>query len=65
MIGLLTDSNFGGGGTDSKGHYLQLNVGVNKNWSVGAQYFINEFDLSSGAKSDYNRVILDTQWKWK
>ncbi len=65
MIGLLTDSDFGGGGTDNKGHFLQLNFGVNKNWSIGAQYFINETGVSSGSKSDYDRIMIDTQWKWK
>jgi len=65
MLGLLTDSDFAGGGTDNKGHFLQLNFGVNKSWSIGAQYFINESDLSSGSKTDYNRLMIDTQWKWK
>jgi hypothetical protein len=65
MLGLLTDSDFAGGGTDNKGHFLQVNYGINKNWSIGAQYFINESNLSSGSKSDYNRLIIDTQWKWK
>lgn len=65
MLGLVTDSDFGGGGTDSKGHFLQLNFGVNKSWTIGAQYFINETDVASGAKNDYNRVMLDSQWKWK
>ena len=65
MLGLLTDSDFAGGGTDNEGHFLQVNVGVNKNWTIGAQYFINESDIRSGAKSDYNRLMIDTQWKWK
>lgn len=65
MIGLLTDSDFAGGGTDNKGHFLQVNYGINKNWSIGAQYFINERDIRSGEKSDYNRLMIDTQWKWK
>ena len=65
MLGLLTDSDFGGGGTDSKGHFLQVNYGVNKNWTVGAQYFINETDISSGSKQDYDRLMVDAQWKWK
>ena len=65
MLGLLTDSDFAGGGTDNKGHFLQLNYGVSKNWTIGAQYFINETDLSSGSSSDYNRLMLDMQWKWK
>lgn len=65
MLGMLTDSDFGGGGTDSKGHFLQFNYGVNKRWTVGATYFINEVDLASGNNSDYNRLMIDTQWKWK
>ena len=65
MLGLLTDSDFGGGGTDNKGHFLQLNYGVNKAWTIGAQYFINETDISSGSRSDYNRLMIDFQWKWK
>jgi hypothetical protein len=65
MLGLLTDSDFGGGGSDSKGHWLQFNYGVNKRWTIGAQYFINEINLASGNKSDFNRLIIDTQWKWK
>ena len=65
MLGLLTDSDFGGGGTDNKGHWMQVNYGVSKSWTIGAQYFINEIDLASGSKSDFNRFMIDTQWKWK
>lgn len=65
MLGLLTDSDFGGGGTDNQGHFLQLNYGVNTSWSIGAQYFINETEVSTGSKSDYDRLMIDTQWKWK
>ena len=64
-LGMLTDSDFGGGGTDSKGHWLQVNYGVNKSWAIGAQYFINEIDLASGSKRDYDRLMIDMQWKWK
>ena len=65
MLGLVTDSDFGGGGTDSKGHWLQVNWGVNKNFTLGAQYFINDVDLTSGSSSDYDRLMIDMQWKWK
>jgi hypothetical protein len=65
MLGLLTDSDFGGGGTDSKGHWLQLNFGINKNLTIGAQYFINEIDIASGSKRDFDRLMIDAQWKWK
>jgi hypothetical protein len=65
MLGLLTDSDFGGGGTDSKGHWLQLNFGINKNLTIGAQYFINEIDIASGSRRDFDRLMIDAQWKWK
>jgi len=65
LLGLLTDSDFGGGGTDNKGHFFKFTYGVNKTWSIGAKYFINEIDVSTGNKKDYNRLMLDTQWKWK
>lgn len=64
-LGLLTDSDFAGGGTDNKGHFLKLDYGVSKGWTIGAQYFINETDIASGSNSDYNRLMLDMQWKWK
>ena len=65
MLGLVTDSDFGGGGTDARGHWLQFTYGVNKSWTIAAQYFINEVDLASGNDSDYNRLMIDMQWKWK
>jgi len=65
VLGLVTDSDFAGGGTDNRGHALNVAYGVSKSWSIGAQYFINEIDVSSGNRKDYNRLMLDTQWKWK
>ena len=65
MLGLVTDSDFAGGGTDNKGHFLTFTYGVNKTWSIAARYFINETDVKSGSNTDYNRLMLDTQWKWK
>ena len=64
-VGLLAASDFGGGGSDSKGHWLQFNYGINKSFAIGAQYFINEVDVVSGNKTDYNRLMIDMQWKWK
>lgn len=65
LFGLLTDSDWAGGGTDNEGHFLKVQAGINKNWSVGVQYFKNETDVASGSKQDYDRVMLDTQWKYK
>jgi hypothetical protein len=65
MLGLLTDSDFAGGGTDNNGHFFKVDYGMSKNWTIGAQYFINETGVSSGDKRDYNRLMLDAQWKWQ
>jgi len=65
MLGMLTDSDFGGGGSDTRGHRLHFTYGMSKSWAIGAQYFINELDLASGSNSDYNRLMIDMQWKWK
>ena len=65
MLGMLTDSDFGGGGSDARGHRLHFTYGMSKTWAIGAQYFINEVDVASGNKSDYDRLMIDMQWKWK
>lgn len=65
VFGLLTNSDFAGGGTDNKGHLFKVNYGVSSNWTIGATYFANKTDLSSGSNNDYNRLMIDTQWKWK
>jgi len=64
LFGLLTDSDFAGGGTDNKGHFLKLAYGVNKSWALDVQYFINQIDVSTNEK-DYNRLMLNTSWKYK
>ena len=65
LLGLLTDSDFAGGGSDNSGHFFKIDYAMSKNWTIGAQYFINETDVSSGARNDYDRLMLDAQWKWK
>jgi hypothetical protein len=65
VFGLLTDSDWAGGGADNKGHFFKVQAGVNKNWAVGLQYFVNETGISSNSPTDYNRLMLDTQWKYK
>jgi hypothetical protein len=48
VIGLVTDSDFGGGGTDAKGHVLQGTYAFHSNWNFRATYFVNDIDLASG-----------------
>ena len=64
VFGLLTDSDFGGGGTDARGHVLKGSFAIDKNWTAGFTYFINEMDLSAGSKHDYDRLQVDMAFKY-
>lgn len=64
-VGLLSDSDFGGGGTDAKGHVLSGTYAFHKTWSFKATYFINEIKLASGDPRDYDRLMLDLVYKFK
>jgi len=64
VLGLLTDSDFGGGGTDSKGHILKGSYALAKNVNANATYFINDVGLSSGDPIDYRRLQLDLSIKY-
>jgi len=64
VFGLLTDSDFGGGGTDAKGHTLKGSYAIVKNVNANVTYFINETGLASGDPSDYKRLQLDVSFKY-
>ena len=68
-LGLVSDSDFAGGGTDGKGSRLSGAYGINKQWNVGFTWFI---DNKAGEKAfkdeggalEYDRVMLDTVFKY-
>ena len=62
MIGLLTDSDFGGGGTDSKGHAFSGTYAFHKAWNFKATYFLNQVNLDDS--KDYDRLMLDLNFKF-
>lgn len=64
VLGLLTDSDFGGGGTDNKGVVLKGAWGISKGWSVAMSYFMNDRNEST-TQTDYDRLQLDTVFKFK
>ena len=65
VIGLLTDSDFGGGGTDSKGSIFKGTWAIRKNWNAQITYFLNDIDLASGDPRNFNRLMLDLKFKYK
>jgi len=64
VIGALTDSDFGGGGTDTKGHVFRGAYGFGDKWNLGFTYFLNEIGENAGNKRDYDRVQLDANFKY-
>lgn len=64
VLGLLTDSDFAGGGTDNKGVVLKGAWGISDGWSVGLSYFMNDRNEST-TQTDFDRFQVDTQFKFK
>lgn len=64
VLGLLTDSSFAGGGADNKGVVLKGAWGISAGWSVALSYFMNDKNEST-TETDYDRVQLDTKFKFK
>jgi hypothetical protein len=65
VVGLVTDSDFGGGGTDAKGHVFMGTYAFHDNWNFKATYFINDIALASGNPRDFDRLMLDLNFKYK
>jgi len=63
-VGLLADSDFGGGGTDAKGHVLSGTYAFHPNWNFKATYFINKIRLAEDPRN-YDRLQLDLNFKFQ
>ncbi len=64
VLGVLTDSDFGGGGTDTKGHVFRGTYGLGEKWNLGFSYFLNEIGENAGDEQDYDRIQLDANFKY-
>jgi len=64
VLGLLTDADFGGGGTNSKGSIFKGGYVIFKNVNANVTYFINEPGISSSDTFDYKRLQLDLAFKY-
>ncbi len=74
VLGILTDSDFGGGGTDSKGYVLEGKYMLTGNTYVKARWLSAERQDSNGYESgdpatsnpyDVDTLQLDVQFKYK
>ena len=64
VFGALTDSDFGGGGTDNKGHVLRGAYALTDKWNLAFSYFLNTIDQNTGTEQDYDRLQLDMNLKY-
>jgi hypothetical protein len=64
-VGLLSDSDFGGGGTDAKGHVFSGTYAFHKNWNFKATYFLNKIYLTAEDPKDWDRLQLDLNFKFQ
>ena len=63
-LGLITDSDFAGGGTDGEGHKFSVKYAIDNRWYVGATYFDTQRGVDLGRDSDYRRLMIDTGVKY-
>ncbi|MEH6638702.1 MAG: putative porin [Porticoccaceae bacterium] len=61
VLGLTTDSDFGGGGSGSKGHIVKGAYALDKNTSLALTYFIND---KGALETDYDRLQVDLKFKY-
>lgn len=64
VIGIFTDSDFRGGGTDARGHEIGGEFQVLENMAAKVTYFINEIGLQRDDPQNFRRLQLDMQLKF-
>jgi Putative porin len=64
-LGEMTDSDFGGGGTDVKGNVVSGQYMLTDNWYVGSTLFFDQNQgVDLGSNLSYNRLQVDTGLKY-
>ncbi|MBX8490213.1 putative porin [Pseudomonas cichorii] len=67
VVGAFTDSDFANGTTGSRGHKLKVGYEIDKNFSVGATYFLTQADYATSTSprdSDVKTLQLDVEAKF-
>jgi hypothetical protein len=64
VIGMFTDSDFRGGGTDAKGHEIGGALQLARNTAFNVSYFINKIGLELDDMTDFSRLQVDLQLKF-
>lgn len=61
VVGVFTDSDFIGGGTDGKGHEIGFDYQIGKREKAGISYFYNN---KGDSETDYHRLQIDLNFKF-
>ncbi|MCD6459883.1 putative porin [bacterium] len=64
VLGVFSDSDFGGGGTDAKGSRFALGYQLAKHTQLGATLFVNKTGLEDGDGKQYRRAQFDLKVKF-
>jgi hypothetical protein len=62
VMGIFTDSDFGGGNTDSRGHFIKARYLLTKNIVLNGTFIISEIEMFRNNRHDYDRVQLDIEF---
>jgi hypothetical protein len=64
VIGVFTDSDFGGGGTDNAGSVVEFSYALRTHWLLNFRYFSNERAQDAGNERDYRRLQADVLFNY-
>ena len=64
VIGTFTDSDWGGGGTDAKGHSFMASYIMRGGWNLGLRYIVTERGQAAKLVRDYNRLMMDISFSY-
>ena len=62
VMGIFTDSDFGAGSTDSKGHFIKVRYGLTGNIALNGTLILSEIEMFRNNRHDYDRVQLDIEF---
>ncbi len=66
QFGQFTDSDFGGGVTDTEGSVIRLGYAPARNWVLNGTYFLNKrfADATGATERDYDRYQIDLNFRF-
>ena len=64
LIGTFTDSDFAGGNTDSKGHFIKTKFALRDHVVLGGTLIIAKLGEFSGNERDYDRIMIDIEFSF-